>query len=702
MDSRVGSSTPSTEAAPDARPGIARACEWCRHHKVRCDFNARDPTGACERCHRAARECVFTDNVRRRRKPADERIAELEKTVARMAARMAARWGEERGGEDEGEEAPRKRSRVVLQPTSVRTPVQRPPQMQTQSTALAGRPDVIETEMLSLEHADQIFKRYTNEQMGVLPIVVFPPGMSTTSIRREKPVLFLSVLVAACGNSALRTQLHVEMMHVFATHVLHHGTKSLELVQALTLASLWPNPVEELQSFKLNSLVHLAAAMAADAGLMQRARDTSNIADALERAGVKVPVLHTLQQTDAGTPAAMRALLGVYLVGFNTALLYRRPTILRFTTYMQHCLTTLAASADPHDVHLAAWTAATVAAEDFLATWQPAPRLPGLGIHTPAGRAALATYTATLPPPHSPPSSPTLQLWRAILTMHVHETAINADILGASELRPPFFESYILAPATVASPPDKRALRDALAATHAVLDAFAALAAPTMLALPMFCFANIGSALALLLKLHFVVTASRAGGQAGAGQAGAGQAGAGQAGADMDMDVAVSRYVATTKAALTPYKTSIRPAARILAAVTRLTDWLETSGGKVAEVLRTLDRGSAAEETGVPMAGGGGAGGGGGGGAGGGGGGAAGGGGGGGEGGGTAGSGVNAGGMEFFMDDAGGWGFLDFMNPGAGGWGFLDAPGMAVGGVPEWPGGEGMGEGGGGAGFQAW
>lgn len=101
-------------------------------------------------------------------------------------------------------------------------------------------------------------------------MVVFPPGTTATLLRETKPLLFLSILsVAAAGCCTIEKQkiLAAEFRGYLAESVIVRGEKSLELVQALQVASLWYRATDNYTHMNLNQLAHMATTMAMDLGL---------------------------------------------------------------------------------------------------------------------------------------------------------------------------------------------------------------------------------------------------------------------------------------------------------------------------------------------------------------------------------------------------------------------------------------------------
>ena len=301
-----------------------RACEACRGLKVRCE---PDPTkGTCRRCAKAGRQCVVTAPSRKRQKKTDTRVAELEKKIDALTASLHATKDEVPSEdssyeEDEAREAPtaygagqpfhsdknsRKRRRsdyqenqvgtramdtsavngtstVITRGTASSQPL--PVHVATQSSGLTPIPpidpslpgheftDVVDRKILDAATATTIFYHYTTNMAKHMPAVVFPTNVNAGEIRRTKPTLFLAILSVASGRDYPDIQqiLLREVIRVYADSIVCKGEKSLELIQALQISSLWYLP-EDHNDAKPYQLIHMAAVMAMAIGLGKKKR----------------------------------------------------------------------------------------------------------------------------------------------------------------------------------------------------------------------------------------------------------------------------------------------------------------------------------------------------------------------------------------------------------------------------------------------
>ena len=224
--------------------------------------------------------------------------------------------------------------------------------------------DIIDRGELTAEVAAQIFDFYVTDMAPHLPAVVFTPGTNASSVRKEKPILFLAILAVAAGPTYpdVQASLTKEVMSVYADRIIMKGEKSLEIIQALQVTTLWYYPPEHFEELKFYQLVHIAAIMAIDIGMGKSSKSSSNKTVGLFR---DTP-WRKQPYPDPDSVEARRAWLACYFLCCNTAMGLRRPNLIRWTPYMAECVQILETSpqAFPSDQALCAWVRSQHIAEE--------------------------------------------------------------------------------------------------------------------------------------------------------------------------------------------------------------------------------------------------------------------------------------------------------------------------------------------------
>jgi hypothetical protein len=138
-------------------------------------------------------------------------------------------------------------------------------------SSLGEAVDFVDRGLLSLDTAYELFESYVNDLVPLYPAVIFPVGYTASAARKERPVLFAAVITAAsCQlDPVLFSTLFEEVIRVYAERIFVKGEKSLELVQAMSVTSVWycPPDVGERAPLKFFQHINLAASMALDIGL---------------------------------------------------------------------------------------------------------------------------------------------------------------------------------------------------------------------------------------------------------------------------------------------------------------------------------------------------------------------------------------------------------------------------------------------------
>lgn len=448
-------SAPSTTSNLAASQGLAvassdqkrpRACESCRGLKVRCESNELNPLATCKRCAKANRVCVFTAPSRKRQKKSDSKVAELEKKIdalkASLRAQQAAHAGDDDDDDDDDEDNYLDDGDTPVSSDTLRSdvpdpsPILRHAKRRRNSDAHASgaegrdfhpflglnggkvpttshiRPidpdahkyvylDVVDRKLLSMETAASIFNHYVEDMVPHFPAVVFPVGTTAGDVRREKPTLFLAILAAASGahHPDLHRVLHREISRTFAERVMVNGEKTLELVQALVLCTMWYFVPDHYVELKFYMYIHLAAVMALDIGIAKNRKPIGGGLRGFPRiptdpgeifepekvneqqrgpSGLKTdekpplanhapPGMKFMPFPDPEAIESRRTLLACYWTCCNVSMAQRRPNLLRYTMFMGECIEVLENSPDaaPSDKVLCQWVKLQKIAEEI-------------------------------------------------------------------------------------------------------------------------------------------------------------------------------------------------------------------------------------------------------------------------------------------------------------------------------------------------
>ncbi|KAJ0121791.1 hypothetical protein J7T55_008958 [Diaporthe amygdali] len=539
---------PGDQDNSGADPKKARACEACRGLKVRCEPAPDDPEGACKRCAKAGRNCIITQPTRKRQKKTDSRVAELEKKIDALTATLSATKAGQAGqvgnplfthpgattgfygspgidpsrswsAVDAGtssREANMARAqdpslvtegiarssasplpsagqkRKYTEPTEIRSNPSMPSRSQ-------GFSDLIDRGIITMSKAAQLLDRYNYEMTPHLPGVVLPPSLTAGELRETKPILFLAIMAAASSETPEIQRIAVkELMQTFAERIVIIGEKSLELVQALTVAVMWYWPPEDLEDIKFYQLVHMAMIMALDLGLGKRKPRGSK--PSLWGSPTK-----RHPQPDPTTIEARRTWLLCYYLTVNTAMALHRPFLLRWTTFMAECMDILesspeAAPTDKYFCHLV-WTHQLVEEIGFQFCMDDPSVSVSLSDHMTQHRIRsfereLDKHKTQVPAELMQPS---LKLGFDTLSLYMHELALQTD--PADAFKAPFPSDSLVSNAPL-TPAYTSALAACLTAIDGIFDTFLVMDPVSIRCMPVFNFVRISYATVILIKIY--------------------------------------------------------------------------------------------------------------------------------------------------------------------------------------------------------
>lgn len=371
-----------------------RACEACRHLKVRCEPDPNGHDGTCKRCAKSGRQCVVTVPTRKRQKKTDSRVAELEKKIDALTARLqpgassTTVSGIATGGQgQQGVGGAGRRWLGARQDVHPSSPlangaglglsgVKRQFSGEVKEDRSSGYPrpaarpsrwagfdkaptnssfvDIIDKGFVSVEVAAEAFNRYMDEMAPHLPIVVFPPGTPMHEVRRTKPILFYAIITVSIGviQPEIQMPLIDDFYKIIAERVIVKGEKSLDLVQAIIVCTIWYIPPDHFEELKFYQLTHMAVTLAMDIGMVRWTKTAKRPFNLMRDViGKKAFFL------DPDSPETRRTWLGLYYLSVQVAAALRRVPLVRWHAYMDECVEILETSPDalPSDKALIHW-----------------------------------------------------------------------------------------------------------------------------------------------------------------------------------------------------------------------------------------------------------------------------------------------------------------------------------------------------------
>ncbi|ERF73018.1 hypothetical protein EPUS_07112 [Endocarpon pusillum Z07020] len=186
----------------------------------------------------------------------------------------------------------------------------------------------------------------------LFPFVVISHGLTAQTLRSEKPMLFLAILVTASGKRrSLQITLEEQYRNELATNTIVNAQRSLDCLQSILIyLAWWVSFFPESQSFcgstlllkvgnryhqhfkpqaqQIYQLLQLAISMAIDLGISHKPdKPVMDIS-----AGNKTASVSPNEEREG-----QRAFLGCYYLSVAFSVALSRPNMLRYSNYMADC-----------------------------------------------------------------------------------------------------------------------------------------------------------------------------------------------------------------------------------------------------------------------------------------------------------------------------------------------------------------------------
>ncbi|KAK3955959.1 hypothetical protein QBC32DRAFT_332115 [Pseudoneurospora amorphoporcata] len=373
------------------------------------------------------------------------------------------------------------------------------------------QPDIVDRNIISMVQASAFFERYNTHMVAHLPGVVFPADMTADKLRRSRPILFHAVMAASAGEvPSVQKILTNELMKRIAEEVMVTGNKSLELVQAIQVATIWYWPPERFEELKFYQLLHIAAVMAIDLGLGRKRQPRGGIRNGIPST-IRDKIMYRPPPPDPTSIESRRAWLTCYFLATNTSMALHRPNLIRWSSFMEESVNILETSpeAAPTDKYLChmIWThrLAEEVGINFFDDHNS-----GCSITIPRTQHLLSyfehkldEYQRSLPDDMRQPS---LMLSFHVLDLYMHEIVWQNESPddGKGDGQTAWLDGNL-------TPAHVKALSATLEAIKHIFDIFLSMEIHSIRCLPAFSFVRIAYAVVILIRIHLSVISSKTG-----------------------------------------------------------------------------------------------------------------------------------------------------------------------------------------------
>ncbi|KAF2458685.1 hypothetical protein BDY21DRAFT_341047 [Lineolata rhizophorae] len=329
-----------------------QACRNCARAKTKCFPHPEGITADCERCYRLKKECIKREpTVRKRRNDRATRVARLEEKLDGLASLLASSRSMGIGPQanlvtpvsnsstphdsyndsSNGQENPQHShvtdtytSPVICDGDTSNNPVAR---------SSGSEPNDVEDPSI----AESLFTTFRTQMGNYFPFVVLPPNVSSQDIRRERPILYKAILMAASHLQFERQAKIVKELTQELNHCIFvEGKKNMDILQGMLVYIAWYHyhfPIQPLVTF----WIQLAMGIVAELGLhkwpqmMLRHR---NFAE----------VITTEPWMNERTMDDRRAVLGCFYLSSKVSSSFKKLEAMKWTPYLDDCCRVIEAS----------------------------------------------------------------------------------------------------------------------------------------------------------------------------------------------------------------------------------------------------------------------------------------------------------------------------------------------------------------------
>lgn len=414
-------------------------------------------------------------------------------------------------------------------PTMTDGPAGRPNSKHSMTNEYA---DVIDRGLIKSSLASELFDRYTHLMAPTMPAVIFPSGTTAADIRKTKPILFLAILAvgAMTDHTNLAKLFTKEVMQVYADRIICRGEKSLELIQAILVSTLWYWPPEHFEEVKFYQLIHIAAVMAVDIGIHKQNKVPKPSSSAGPTPSKSMTGMWNWRKQafpDASSIESRRTWLSCYFICCNASTGLRRPNMVHWSPYIVESIEMLETSplAVPSDKLIAQWARSQHIMERVMPHFGLDDDQSNVTLSDPDIQAALAGYEHDLDEwrnqvpiegrggklnikikDENRPLTSAIALLKMsghIVSLFMHEIALNVDTPSSPKQNKTNAEQQIQAPLPEAQ---ITALAKCMESIDEIFEIFLSLDVDTIRVLPVMHFVRVAYAIAILMKVYFAAT----------------------------------------------------------------------------------------------------------------------------------------------------------------------------------------------------
>jgi hypothetical protein len=217
----------------------ARACDNCHSIKIKCELGSVGGDGPCNRCVRLGKDCKVTPPKRQK-----DRVAELEAQVEALTKLLETQKlpipSPESEQTTQDRPGPHPEALGVTSSTSV-SKKKRKLTEDVETRELTPSSYALDS-LLSRSQQSELLERYLNDFQSIVPLVPVDGDVTYNGMRKHRPLLLQALIYVSCQgvlNHDLQEGISKIALDSMAAAAIAEGDKSLELLQAIQVTSLW-------------------------------------------------------------------------------------------------------------------------------------------------------------------------------------------------------------------------------------------------------------------------------------------------------------------------------------------------------------------------------------------------------------------------------------------------------------------------------
>ncbi|KAL3440265.1 hypothetical protein BJX65DRAFT_290824 [Aspergillus insuetus] len=244
----------------ESKKTLVRACTNCVRAKAKCTPGLLEK---CDRCLRMNKKCHASPPVRKRRPARVSKSSQVQKLEDRIDGLVVMLQSAMKTSPNNSSIKTPEASDTSVSLLGCLSPGQH---TATRTEATAPSPFIPSAVQVDPAEAEIALDRFRNVLLPNLPFLTLSPLLKARELRRESPLLWLSIMSVSLSRPPLQSALSEEAKAIFAREGYVIGSRSMDFLWAVLVYVTW-DKFHTLAKCPSLSLLHLAIAIMYDLAL---------------------------------------------------------------------------------------------------------------------------------------------------------------------------------------------------------------------------------------------------------------------------------------------------------------------------------------------------------------------------------------------------------------------------------------------------